>query len=65
MASSNKTIAKLQKTAKSKYADLKEKAKEELKARKSRNPRTGATVFVENKRIPYFRMGKKLKERIN
>jgi integration host factor subunit beta len=37
----------------------------ELKARKSRNPRTGATVFVENKRIPYFRMGKKLKERIN
>ena len=28
MASSNKTIAKLQKTAKSKYADLKEKAKE-------------------------------------
>ena len=37
----------------------------ELKARKSRNPRTGAIVFVENKRIPYFRMGKKLKERIN
>ena len=37
----------------------------ELKARKSRNPRTGATVFVENKSIPYFRMGKKLKERIN
>ncbi|MDA9733969.1 integration host factor subunit beta [SAR116 cluster bacterium] len=37
----------------------------ELKARKSRNPRTGATVFVEKKHIPYFRMGKKLKERIN
>ena len=37
----------------------------DLKARKSRNPRTGATVFVKNKRIPYFRMGKKLKERIN
>ena len=37
----------------------------ELEARKSRNPRTGATVFVEKKRIPYFRMGKKLKERIN
>ncbi len=34
MASANKTIAKLQKTAKSKYAELKEKAKEELKARK-------------------------------
>ena len=37
----------------------------DLKARKSRNPRTGTTVFVEKKLIPYFRMGKKLKERIN
>ena len=36
-----------------------------LKARKSRNPRTGDSVFVEGKCIPYFRMGKKLKERIN
>ena len=34
MAGASKTIGKLQKTAKSKYADLKEKAKEELKARK-------------------------------
>ena len=34
----------------------------ELKARKSRNPKTGATVFVKNNRIPYFRMGKRLKE---
>ena len=33
--------------------------------RMGRNPKTGATVFVENKNIPYFRMGKKLKERIN
>ena len=37
----------------------------ELKARKSRNPRTGSTVFVNSKHMPYFRMGKKLKERIN
>ena len=37
----------------------------ELKARKSRNPRTGSTVYVNSKLIPYFRMGKKLKERIN
>ncbi len=36
-----------------------------MKARKSRNPRTGKTVFVESKSVPYFRMGKKLKERIN
>tara|TARA_Y100001963_G_C6775599_1_gene447174 strand:+ start:1677 stop:2639 length:963 start_codon:yes stop_codon:yes gene_type:complete len=33
MAGASKTIGKLQKTAKSKYADLKEKAKEELKLR--------------------------------
>ena len=37
----------------------------ELKARKSRNPRTGSIVYVNSKLIPYFRMGKKLKERIN
>ena len=36
-----------------------------LNARKSRKPRTGSTVYVESKLIPYFRMGKKLKERIN
>ena len=37
----------------------------ELKARKSRNPRSGSPVYVNSKLIPYFRMGKKLKERIN
>ena len=36
-----------------------------MKARKSRNPRTGKAVFVDSKLVPYFRMGKKLKERIN
>ena len=34
-------------------------------ARKSRNPRTGEDVFVESKTVPYIRMGKELKERIN
>ena len=34
-------------------------------ARKSRNPRTGEVVFVESKTVPYFRMGKELKDRIN
>ena len=34
-------------------------------ARKSRNPRTGEDVFVESKTVPYFRMGKELKDRIN
>ena len=36
-----------------------------MKARESRNPRTGKAVFVDSKLVPYFRMGKKLKERIN
>ena len=35
------------------------------KARKSRNPRTGDAVQVESKFVPFFRMGKELKERIN
>lgn len=33
--------------------------------RKGRNPRTGETVAVEGKRVPYFRVGKQLKELIN
>lgn len=33
--------------------------------RKGRNPRTGEAVEVEGKRVPYFRVGKQLKELIN
>jgi len=33
--------------------------------RKGRNPRTGESVQVEGKRVPYFRVGKQLKELIN
>ena len=33
--------------------------------RKGRNPKTGATVNVPAKRIPYFKPGKELKELIN
>ena len=36
-----------------------------LNARKSRNPRTGDSVQVDSKLVPFFRMGKELKERIN
>ena len=35
------------------------------KARVGRNPRTGAMVDVSSKRVPYFRCGKHLGERIN
>ena len=34
-------------------------------ARTGRNPRTGEAVDVEEKRIPFFKSGKQLRERIN
>ena len=34
-------------------------------SRKARNPRTGEAVQVPAKRVPYFRLGKVLKELIN
>jgi integration host factor subunit beta len=34
-------------------------------SRIGRNPRTGETVQVEEKRIPYFKTGKELRERLN
>jgi len=34
-------------------------------ARMGRNPRTGETVHVEAKRLPFFKTGKGLRERLN
>jgi len=34
-------------------------------ARAGRNPRTGETVSVAAKRVPYFKTGKELRERLN
>ena len=34
-------------------------------ARVGRNPRTGASVDVAAKRVPYFKTGKELRERLN
>ncbi len=34
-------------------------------ARTGRNPRTGATVKVDAKRVPYFKPGKELREKLN
>lgn len=34
-------------------------------ARKGRNPRTGETVHVEAKRLPFFKTGKALREKLN
>lgn len=37
----------------------------ERKARIGRNPKTGETVNVPSKKVPYFKAGKELKEIIN
>lgn len=37
----------------------------ERDARTGRNPRTGETVMVEAKRLPFFKTGKGLRERLN
>ena len=34
-------------------------------ARTGRNPRTGETVSVEAKRVPYFKPGKEMRARLN
>ena len=34
-------------------------------ARTGRNPRTGTAVKVDAKRVPYFKPGKELRERLN
>ena len=37
----------------------------EREARIGRNPRTGETVAVTAKRVPFFKTGKELRERLN
>ena len=37
----------------------------EREARKGRNPRTGDTVSVPEKRVPYFKPGKEMRARLN
>lgn len=33
--------------------------------RQGRNPKTGASVFVNTRRVPFFKVGKELKEKVN
>lgn len=35
------------------------------KARQGRNPKTGASVYVQNRRVPFFKVGKELRDRVN
>jgi integration host factor subunit beta len=37
----------------------------EYKAYEGRNPRTGETVHVAPKKLPFFKVGKDLRERVN
>ena len=37
----------------------------ERDSRMGRNPRTGESVYVEAKRLPFFKTGKALRERLN
>ncbi|MDA8716907.1 integration host factor subunit beta [Alphaproteobacteria bacterium] len=37
----------------------------ERKARLGRNPRTGSNVEVSEKKVPFFKMGKGMRERLN
>jgi integration host factor subunit beta len=37
----------------------------ERDARTGRNPRTGESVEVDAKRVPYFKPGKEMRERLN
>ncbi len=37
----------------------------EYKAYTGRNPRTGETVLVESKKLPFFKVGHELKERVD
>ena len=38
---------------------------EELAAGEGRNPRTGAAVSISEKRIPFFKVGKELRQRVD
>ncbi len=35
------------------------------RARQGRNPKTGEGIMIEPKKVPFFKVGKELKERVN
>ena len=37
----------------------------ERRSREGRNPKTGEKVYVVSKRVPYFKAGKELRDRVN
>ncbi|HHL40213.1 MAG TPA: integration host factor subunit beta [Deltaproteobacteria bacterium] len=37
----------------------------ERDGRVGRNPKSGESIYIESKRVPFFKAGKELKERVN
>lgn len=37
----------------------------EREPRQGRNPKTGASVYVTKRRVPFFKVGKELRDRVN
>jgi len=37
----------------------------EREGRQGRNPKSGENIFIEAKRVPFFKAGKEIRERIN
>jgi integration host factor subunit beta len=37
----------------------------ERSGRQGRNPKSGENIFIESKKVPFFKAGKEIKERIN
>jgi integration host factor subunit beta len=37
----------------------------ERSSRTGRNPKTGVSVQIDRKRVPFFKVGKELRERVN
>lgn len=37
----------------------------EREARQGRNPKTGSSVYVQKRRVPFFKVGKELRQRVN
>ncbi|MBI5453623.1 MAG: integration host factor subunit beta [Deltaproteobacteria bacterium] len=37
----------------------------EREGRQGRNPKSGENIFIQSKRVPFFKAGKEIRERIN
>lgn len=37
----------------------------EREGRQGRNPKSGENIFIDSKRVPFFKAGKEIRERIN